>query len=106
MQMFRKLIAGNESITGETCQTTPAKRQTQEEVLLQQLNDNFRKLDEMNERLETFSRNTTLWRNASLRATESWRPRRSKRQTPRQQPRTRSKSSKRPSRPSVPKALP
>jgi hypothetical protein len=65
MQMFRKLIAGmllaacvaaqaqtaaNPSTKPAT--TKPARQQTQEKVLLEELNDNFRKLDQMNERLE------------------------------------------------------
>ena len=71
MQMFRKLIAGmilvacvgaqaqtaaipssNPSST-KPAKTKSAKQQTQEEVLLEQLNDNFRKLDQMNERLDS-----------------------------------------------------
>ncbi|WP_263360150.1 hypothetical protein [Acidicapsa ligni] len=66
MQMFRKFIAGvllaacvaaqaqtaTDPSSTKPAATKPAKHQTQEEMLLEQINGNFRKLDQMNERLE------------------------------------------------------
>jgi TolA-binding protein len=65
MQMFRKIAAGillcasvaalaqnTTQPSAKPARTKATKAKTQEEVLLEQLNDNFRKLDQMNERLE------------------------------------------------------
>ncbi len=66
MQMFRKLIAGvllaacvtaqaqngTNPTSAKTAKTRSAKPKTQEEILLEQLNDKFEKLDQLNEKFD------------------------------------------------------
>lgn len=73
MQMFEKIVAGallGACVTAQAQQAAPAapaapgrsnsarpvKRKSQEQLLLEQLNEKFQKLDEMNERLQTLQR--------------------------------------------------